>query len=117
AYFTLTNSGDRADKLTSASSPAARLVRPMQESGHGGVMSMKPLRSLVVPSHGKVTLTPGHYHIMLEKLTGHLEVGDRVRLTLSFAHAGDLRVSLPVVPLTSTGGSGTSGGTSHMDGM
>ncbi len=100
AYFTLSNSADQPDTLVQASSPAARMVMAMKEVDNGGAMSMEAVPSLRVPAHGKVSLTPGHYHLMFEQVGRRLAVGDTVPVTLRFAHAGILHLAIPVVPLT-----------------
>ncbi len=99
AYFTLTNSGSSDDHLVAASSPAARSVVPMKDVTSHGSSTMVAVPSLPVPAHDATSLEPGGLHLMLQDLTRHLKVGDRVILLLRFAHAGVIRVALPVTPL------------------
>ena len=44
-----------------------------------------------------VVFEPGSYHIMLFGLAGALEVGDEFDVTLEFAEAGDVTVTVPVL--------------------
>jgi len=99
AYFTLTNAGSTDDLLVAASSPAARSVVPMKDVTSHGASTMVAVSSLTVPAHGETNLEPGGLHLMLQHLTRHLQVGDHVILRLRFAHAGLIRVTLPVTPL------------------
>ena len=115
AYFTLTNAGSSDDHLVSASSPSARSVMPMKDVTSHGSSTMVAVPSLTVPAHGETRLEPGGLHLMLQHLTRHLEVGDQVTLRLRFAHAGLIRVALPVTPLV--GGSDDPSDMDSMPGM
>lgn len=100
AYFTLTNSGDSADRLVAATTSVARSAVPMRDVTQHGASAMVDVPSLVVPAGGTVELSPGGTHLMLQQLTHTLAVGDTVVLHLRFAHAGALTVSVPVTAMT-----------------
>ena len=100
AYFNLTNEGDAPDQLISASSSAALMVMPMKDVTHANASTMVDVKSLAVPAHGRIELRPGGMHLMLERLTRTLRVGDQVVLRLTFTHAGTLTVTVPVTPLS-----------------
>jgi hypothetical protein len=100
AYFTLTNSGDSADRLVAAASSAARSAMPMKDVTQHGASAMVDVPRLTVPAGGTVDLSPGGTHLMLQQLTQTLDVGDTVVLHLRFAHAGSLTVRVPVTAMT-----------------
>jgi copper(I)-binding protein len=96
-YVTLTNTGSQADALVSAASDAAKTAE-LHEVQHdqGGVMKMRPVKSIPIPASGKVELKPGGYHIMLLGLTHDFKAGDKVPVTLKFEHGGELRIEAAV---------------------
>jgi len=84
-FMILTNTGDQADALVSASSPAfgsIELHETMQ--GSDGMMGMQPVTSIPVPAGGTTELEPGSYHLMLLDPTGEIAVGQAVDITLTF---------------------------------
>ncbi len=95
-YVTLSNGGSQADSLISASSDAAKTVELHEVQQEGGVMKMRPVKSIPVPAGGRVELKPGGYHIMLLDLKHDLKPGDKVPVTLSFEHGGELRIEAAV---------------------
>lgn len=117
AYLTITNNGATADRLVKVTSSVTSTVMPMNENDSNGVGSMTDLTSITIPAHGSMQFTPDHAHFMLEK-PKPLEAGDEVTLTLTFAHAGTVDVTLPVVPLgEAPAGSSATPITGSMSGM
>ncbi len=100
AYLTVTNHGSRPDTITTVVTDVTSRVMPMTETNSGGVGSMTDLSAVTVPAHGSVSLTPGHAHLMLEKPDRALTQGNQVRMTISFAHAGTVTLTVPVVGIT-----------------
>ena len=97
AYLTIENSGSEPDRLVGASSPAAKTVEIHEMVDDGGTMRMRPLADgLAIPANATTTLEPGGYHIMLIGLVEDLTEGDIYDLTLTFEHAGDVTVQVPV---------------------
>jgi putative copper resistance protein D len=99
AYFTVTNSGSSADKLlrvTSGDFASAMLHRYATSSNGLERMIMLP-GGVIVPAHGQLTLTPGSYHLMLQRPSQALRKGMTEKLTLDFAHAGSVSLVVPVV--------------------
>jgi copper(I)-binding protein len=96
AYLTLENFGDAADKLVSASTPAAGRVELHTHIKDGDVMRMRPVQSIEVGPHAKVTLKPGGLHLMLLDLKGPLEKGVTFPLTLRFEKAGEVTVEVAI---------------------
>lgn len=96
AYLGLENSGD-ADKLLSASTPAAKAVEIHEMKMSGDVMQMREIGHLDLPTGAKIMMQPGHgQHLMLIGLKKALKVGDQLPLTLQFEKAGKLEVMLHV---------------------
>ena len=57
---------------------------------------MTALPHVVVPAHGVFRFAEGHAHLMLQNPDEKLRQGDTVRMTITFAHAGTVRLVLPV---------------------
>jgi copper(I)-binding protein len=95
-YVTLSNAGSQADALVSASTEAAQMVELHETSHDGGIMRMRPVKSIPVPAGGKTVLKPGGYHLMLMGLKHDLKPGDKVAVTLKFEHGGETRIEAPV---------------------
>ncbi|WP_376088494.1 copper chaperone PCu(A)C [Roseomonas sp. CCTCC AB2023176] len=94
-FMTLRSTG-AADRLLSATTPAARLAELHSMTMDGGVMRMRPVEGIAVPAGGTVTLAPGGLHLMLIGLAAPLRAGDRVPVTLTFERAGNVQVELTV---------------------
>src|SRR5471032_1431700 len=63
-YMTITNKGAAADRLLSASSPAAEKIQVHEMSMDGGIMKMRELPGGLPIDAGKtVSLAPGGYHL------------------------------------------------------
>lgn len=95
-YFRgIRNTGAVADRLLSASTPAAASVEihrmQMVKGGQGEVMQMRALPSLEIPAGATVAMkhgTPEGHHLMLIGLKAPLKDGDRFPVTLTFEKAG-----------------------------
>ncbi|WP_430390754.1 copper chaperone PCu(A)C [Dyella sp. 20L07] len=83
-YVTLENTGDQPATLRTIISPSYGNVMLHKSSTEGGVGRMAMVDSLAIPTHGKVELAPGGYHLMLMKAIAPVKVGDKVKLTLRF---------------------------------
>jgi copper(I)-binding protein len=93
AYFTITNTTGRADRLVSVTSGAGAAAM-LHTSGMRMNMS-----GAVVPAHGRLVLSTGKGHVMVEHLFGTLRPGENVNFDLSFADAGTISVTAPVIAL------------------
>ena len=102
-YMTLRNDSASADKLLSASSPAAAKVETHVTIKEGEISKMRPAKGYDIPAHGAFELKPGGAHLMLVDLKAPLREGERVPLVLRFRHSGEVRVELEVRPLGATG--------------
>jgi copper(I)-binding protein len=96
AYLTIRNDGASADRLTAiAVDFAAAQIHEMKKSN--GVMQMREISDgLEIPAKATVTLAPSGYHVMFVGLKHPLAKGETVEATLTFAHAGEVKVALPV---------------------
>jgi periplasmic copper chaperone A len=97
AYLTIVNRGG-ADRLVSVdASQAAQSAGLHSSSMAGGVMRMRPLRSLDIPAQGTVKLEPSGTHIMMMGLKGPLQPGRPVELELRFEKSRTRTVPVQVV--------------------
>jgi hypothetical protein len=95
--MTITNTGAAADRLVSASSPAAGKVEIHEMSMQDNIMKMRELpRGLPIEAGKTVSLSPGGYHLMLLGLKAPLKKGDKITVTLNFEKAGKVDVTLDV---------------------
>lgn len=98
-YVTLQNTGDSAVTMVSAHSGTYASVMLHQSTTEGGGMrNMNAVGRLAIPAHGKVTLAPAGYHLMLEDAGHALTPGDNVDITLDFADGSQLPVHFLVRP-------------------
>lgn len=97
AYFTVYNTTGTDDSLTAVVTGAG--AQAIVHADDSGVMRAMP-EGLRIPAHSSVTLAPGRGHIMIEKLYGPLRPGQTVNIELTFADAGTVVVTAPVVALT-----------------
>jgi copper(I)-binding protein len=56
-----------------------------------------PADGVVIPAHGRLVLSVGQGHVMIENVFGTLKPGDNVNLSLTFENAGTIDVNAPVV--------------------
>jgi copper(I)-binding protein len=96
-FVEIVNAGKAGDRLVSASSTAAEKVEIHTMSMDGGIMRMRPLADgVAVPAGATTRLQPGGNHLMLIGLKAPLTEGSMVPLTLNFAKAGPVKVTLKV---------------------
>ncbi len=104
-YMTLKNTGTIDDRLVAAATPVAAQAQLHISVNNNGVMSMRPLAAIELKAHGQTVLQPDGMHLMLTGLKHPLKAGQRFPLTLTFAKAGSLTVTVPVMKVGSMGGS------------
>jgi copper(I)-binding protein len=95
-YFDLANQGKRPVTLTTASSPAFKMVHLHRSIEQDGESMMVPAGNLEIKPGATLRFAPGGYHLMLMDRTKPLKVGDRVPITLRFANHRALRVMFNV---------------------
>lgn len=93
AYFTVYNTTDAPDVLTSVESGAGEQTTLHTEG-------MRPSAGLSIPAHGSLALSPGKGHVMIDKLYGPLKPGQSVNFQLTFAKAGQLLLTARVIAVT-----------------
>ena len=94
-YLTITNHANTDETLVSAASPRGRVqIHTMDMTG--GMMSMRPSDGLPIKAGGALTLAPGGAHLMFDGLASPFTPGEQVPVTLTFAHAGAIEVTLSV---------------------
>lgn len=96
AYMTIRNSGPESDRLIGAKTPVAKRAMVHESLMRDGVMKMRPAGNIEIAPGGAVVLEPGGLHLMLTFRQKKLVEGDAFPLTLSFEHAGDVRVHVMV---------------------
>jgi len=97
-YFTVVNHGSSPDTLVSITSPIATSAMLHQQVPDGGMMRMEHVAAAPVPPGDSLVLAPGGVHLMLMNLSQLPKPGDSIAVSLVFARAGSVTVSLPVRP-------------------
>jgi copper(I)-binding protein len=97
AYLTIHNDGDEADRLTGATTPMAQAVEIHETRDENGVGTMRMQEDGVeIPAGATVAFAPVGLHLMLVGLTASLLSDTTYELTLTFARAGKVTVTVPV---------------------
>jgi copper(I)-binding protein len=97
AYMTISNKGERPDRLLGAASPIAGRIELHANLREGDVMRMRPVEAIDLPAAGVLRLQPNaRWHLMLLDLRRPLAIGDKFPLTLTFRDAGDVPVEVEV---------------------
>jgi copper(I)-binding protein len=101
-------SSQRDLRLVEVRSPLAGRVELHESSTERtGIVRMRAISGMDLPSNGVVELKPGGYHVMLMELRQQMKVGDTVPLTLVVvARDGrreNVNVQAAVLPLPSKG--------------
>lgn len=97
-YLMIENHATVDDTLLSVSSTIAEVVQLHSNvTDAEGVTHMNAMEDgLEIPAGQTIALMRGDNHIMLMGLTRSLQDGDSFDLTLTFAHAGEVTVEVPV---------------------
>ena len=93
--MTIRNAGT-ADKLVSASSPAAARVELHVHINDNGVMKMREVPGYDVPAKGSFELKPGGAHLMFLDLKRPFKEGDKVPVKFKFEKAGEVSAEFQV---------------------
>lgn len=102
-YLTIKNDGASADRLTGVTVDFATVqVHEMKMTD--GVMQMREITGgLEIPAHKSVALAPNGDHLMFIGLKHPLAKGETVKATLTFEHAGQVAVDMPVLAVGAMG--------------
>lgn len=114
AFLTIVNSGPQAEKLVAASSGVAKTTELHTHIKEGDVMKMRAVEAIEIPAGGSVELKPGADHVMFMGLTQQLKQGESFPLTLKFAGAGEVKVTVDIQAAGAMGASATMDHGSHM---
>lgn len=103
------NDTAQADTLVAVASPVATSATIHRtETDAAGRSTMTPQQRLPIPARSSVTFRPGGLHVMLTGITDDLAVGDTVKLTVTFEHAGPVTVTAKVIEPGTAGATGGS---------
>jgi copper(I)-binding protein len=103
-YLKIVNHGKDDDSLAGASTPVAAKAELHTTLNDNGVMKMRPLDAVPVKAGGSAEFKPGGMHIMLVGLAHPLKAGESFPLTLTFAKAGAMTVTVMVEKPGAAGG-------------
>jgi periplasmic copper chaperone A len=96
AYMEIRNGGSEDDALTGVQIDFAESAEIHQSMTEGEMAGMQMVDEIPVPAHGKASLAPGGYHVMLINMNPDVKVGDKVTLTLTFKKAGEVLIQAEV---------------------
>lgn len=95
-FVSLSNNGEQAVSLLSASTPRAGKVELHDMIMEGDVMKMRQIEKITIPAHGQTILQPGSLHVMLFDLDSALKEGEQLEVTLNFSNQQSLVISAPI---------------------
>ena len=99
-YLTIENRSSVSERLLSASTTAAKRTEIHEMAVRDGIMTMRPADSGIAIAPGQILkLAPGGTHLMFQDLTASLRQGDAVPVVLTFAQAGNVKLSFEVLSL------------------
>jgi len=98
AFMMILNRGDQDDRLIAVSTDAAQRseLHTHLEDANGVMKMVHVEEGFDLPEGGEIAMIRGGKHVMLLGLTGALEQGDEITITLTFEKAGDIEVTVPV---------------------
>ncbi len=97
AFMMIHNHSDQEDRLVAAAFDVAKRVELHTHLEENGVMKMTKLEDgMIIPAGGMHALKRGGDHVMFMGLTRSLEHGDMIEVTLTFEHAGDVTMTVPI---------------------
>jgi len=103
AFLAIDNAGASPDRLVGASSPISKTTELHTHIRDGEVMRMRQVDAIDVPAKATTTLQPGGLHIMFMQLAEPLAAGGSFPLTLRFAEAGEVTVTVQVKDVAAMG--------------
>jgi len=90
-------SAEESDEMDEIDSSEGSHEMDDMDTNESGQMRMQELTDgLALTGRENVSFEPGSYHVMLPELAGPLAVGDEFELTLEFANADDVTVTVEV---------------------
>ncbi len=95
-YLDLVNPTSKPITITAVQGRMFERVEIHNMSMKNGMMHMQQLEKLTIPANGKVSLSPGGYHLMLIKPKKAFHDGDTIQITLQLANGDKINLKLPV---------------------
>lgn len=95
-YMVIRNSGATADKLVSASSPAAEKVETHVTVKDGEILRMREVKGYEIPAKSAFEAKPGGAHLMFVNIKAPMAQGQKVPAVLRFEKAGEVKVEFAV---------------------
>ena len=99
AYFRIRNTGDAPLALSILRGDVAKKIEIHSMEMENGVMKMKPLDYIMIPSGGTISLKPGGSHVMMTGLVRPLVEGESFPLTLVFDTGLEMKITIPIGPV------------------
>lgn len=96
AYMQITNKSDKAISLVAATSNISDRIEIHTHTMAGGLMKMRQIEQLDIPSQQTAKLQPMGDHLMIFELNKALKQGQEVDITLQFSNGSSKTVRLPV---------------------
>jgi copper(I)-binding protein len=90
-YMNISNNQTQAVTIVSLQSNSFENIEVHQTIESEGMMSMRPVDTLLIPAGGTLQLTPGGFHLMMMMPLEELKPGQKVIVTL---HYGDQKTQL-----------------------
>lgn len=112
-FMALTNTGAADRSLVAAESEAAATVELHTHSMEDGMMRMRRIERIELPTGERVVLEPGGLHVMLIGLAEQLQPGMDVALTLILDDGSRMPVTAPVRRIDGAMGGGMHGHGGH----
>lgn len=94
-YFTVHNRAGSPDTLVHINTIDAAGASYHRSVVDGGLVRMQPMAVLEIPASDSLVLRPGGTHVMLTGLKRR--PGDTVHVSLTFAHAGNRLLVVPIL--------------------
>lgn len=101
-YVILKNDAAQPAVMTAASTARYENAMLHRSSSEAGMARMAAVERITIPAHGRATLAPGGYHLMLMHATSPVNVGEPVPITLTFADGSTLKVPFAARPANAT---------------
>ncbi|MEL6233993.1 MAG: copper chaperone PCu(A)C [Pseudomonadota bacterium] len=95
AFMIIRNTG-AADRLIAARADIARRVELHTHLEENGVMKMREVIAIDLPTDSEVELKRGGLHVMFMGLSDPMEDGERFPLTLVFQSGDEVTIDVPV---------------------
>ena len=96
-YFSITNNGQKEDKLISAKGDFAAIIEIHSTSMENNIMKMNEIENgLIIPAGETVTFKPGGLHLMFKSLLHPLIKGEKHKVILLFEKSGEVEITFNV---------------------